>query len=127
MINLSDRAVDELQQLRLAGNASAEQGVRLQRDEKGALGMAIEAAAEGDLVIRREDEVLLIMGSELAEAMDGGSLDYGTLPGERKERFTFRHRVPVRRTESPLPADATSEHATESHPQVPRPRFNSYR
>jgi hypothetical protein len=95
LINLSKRAADELQQRRLASQALPEQGIRLGRDERGALTMAVEEPGDGDVVIRHGPHPLLIVGCELAEAMDGGFLDYGTIGtgNGAKEGFTFRHRA----------------------------------
>jgi Fe-S cluster assembly iron-binding protein IscA len=75
MLNVTERAADQLEEVRSANEASPDQGVRLTPDERGGIGMTVDAPHDGDEVIHRGDEPLVIVDSRITEFLDGAELD----------------------------------------------------
>ena len=71
MITVTERAAAGLQELREANDALPGQGVKLVPTGTGSIGMTIAAPSEGDEVIRRGDEPLLIVDGRIAGALTG--------------------------------------------------------
>jgi Fe-S cluster assembly iron-binding protein IscA len=92
MITVTERAASALEAL-LAGEAAAPgEGVKLVPNGADEIGMSIAAPSDGDEVIRRADEPLLIVDRALARPLDGAEFDCVDAPvnGQTPTRFTLR-------------------------------------
>ena len=74
MLYVTDRALDALGRLREANEAAEGEAILLYLEEDGSLGLALAELEEGDNVIERDGEVLVIVADDLAEALDGLTL-----------------------------------------------------
>lgn len=76
MIEITDRALDELETLRNASNPEPGQGIALVVTDSGELGFALTWPSENDQVFEREGEPVMIIPEVLSEPLDGVVLDY---------------------------------------------------
>lgn len=92
MITVTERAADALEQLLAVSNAPAGQGVKLVPTGTGSVGMTIDAPSEGDQVVHRGDDPLLIVDGRIAEALDGAQIDCDTtvVDGQPRTEFTLQ-------------------------------------
>ena len=96
MITITERAAAGLQELLATNNAPPGQGVKLVPGGTGQVGMIIGAPSEGDEVVRRGDEPLLIVESGIAGALDGAQIDCEISPAEGRPKLEFTLRPPER-------------------------------
>jgi Fe-S cluster assembly iron-binding protein IscA len=94
MIRLTERAATGLQELLVANNAPPGQGVRLVPSGTGGIGMTISVPRQGDEVVRRGEEPLLIVDSRIAETLAGVEIDCETSVVDGEPRTEFRTRSP---------------------------------
>ena len=92
MITVTERAATKLAEMLVASGAPPEQGVKLVPSGTGTVGMTISAPSEGDEVIRRGEQPLLIVDSSLAGALEGSEIDSDTalVDGQPKTEFHLR-------------------------------------
>jgi Fe-S cluster assembly iron-binding protein IscA len=93
MLTVTDRAATELQELLAVNKAAPGQAVKLIPNSNNSISLSIGAAGENDQVIRRGDEVLLIVDSRLATALDGAQVDCETAMVEGQPRAEFKLRT----------------------------------
>ena len=75
MIDVTERAKQELKRI-LTANVDHPQAVlRLNTNDHGQLGLSIDIEMPGDEAIEYEGSKLLIVGSELADQLEGVSID----------------------------------------------------
>ncbi len=91
MITVTERAASALEALLADGDAKPGQGVKLVPSGTDGVGMTIEAPNEGDEVIRRADEPLLIVDRALTRPLDGAQIDCVdvAVDGQAPTRFTL--------------------------------------
>lgn len=92
MVTVTERAAAELLELLEANNVPPGQGVKLVPSGMGQIGMTIDTPAEGDEVIRRGDEPLLIVDSRLTGELEGVEIDCQTevVDGTPRSQFLLR-------------------------------------
>jgi Fe-S cluster assembly iron-binding protein IscA len=95
MITVTERAATELEELLTTEDAPPGQGVKLVPSGTGTIGMTIAAPSEGDEVIRRGEEPLLIVDSRVAEALDGAEVDCDRSVVDGQPRAEFKLRPPT--------------------------------
>jgi Fe-S cluster assembly iron-binding protein IscA len=95
MITLTERAATELEELLTTNNAPPGQGLKLVPGRTGQVGMIIGAPSEGDEVVRRGDEPLLIVDSSIAGALDGAKIDCETAVVDGQPKAEFRLEPPA--------------------------------
>lgn len=76
MIQITDRALDELEHLREASSPQSGQGITLIVADSGELGFALGYPSENDQVFERSGEPVMIIPEVLSEPLDGIVLDY---------------------------------------------------
>jgi hypothetical protein len=76
MVQLTERAAEELERLLRDNLAGARQGVRLRLDAAGRLTMTIDVPHLGDSVIRRGTAPLLIIDARLGDRLVPRVLDF---------------------------------------------------
>jgi hypothetical protein len=104
MVQLTERAPEELQRLRRDGLAGSRQGVRLRLDANGRLAMAINVPHMGDSVIRRGTAPLLIVDARLADRLAPRVLDFARhLDARPRGGFVLGWRTPEATGLSPGP------------------------
>lgn len=75
-MQVTDRALDKMEELREARDAEPGQGMTLLLTEGNQLAATLGAPSEEDLVFDREGEPVVIIPSTLTEALDGLVLDF---------------------------------------------------
>jgi hypothetical protein len=75
MLYVTDRALTALGAMRVASDAQAGESILLYMEEDGSLGLALAELEEGDNVIEQDGEVVVIVAEDLADALDGMTLD----------------------------------------------------
>ena len=95
MITVTERAATELEEMLMTTSAPAGQGVKLVPSGTGTVGMTISVPSEGDEVIRRGEQPLLIVDSSLFGALDGSEIDCDTALVDGQPRTEFRLRPPT--------------------------------
>jgi Fe-S cluster assembly iron-binding protein IscA len=95
MISVTERAATALADLLADNDAPAGQGVRLVPRETGTIGMTIGAPADGDDVIRRGEEPLLIVDVSLGYLLDGATIDCATTVVKGQPTTQFRLAPPA--------------------------------
>jgi Fe-S cluster assembly iron-binding protein IscA len=95
MITVTERAATQLEQMLVTSGALPGQGVRLVPSSTGTLGMAISAPSEGDEVIRRAEQPLLIVDSRIAGALEGSEIDCDTALVDGQPKTEFHLRAPT--------------------------------
>lgn len=87
MIDVTERALDELVAIKGASNPQPGQGISLIVDENGDLGLTLAWPDETDQVFERDGEPIMIIPEVLADPLDGVVIDYQDTPGQ--EGFTL--------------------------------------
>ena len=87
MIEVSERALDELEAIREASNPQPGQGITLVVDDSGDLGLALAWPQEDDQVVERDGQPVIIIPKVLMDPLDGVIIDYQDVPGQ--EGFTL--------------------------------------
>jgi Fe-S cluster assembly iron-binding protein IscA len=95
MITVTERAATELQDLLATSNALPGQGIKLVPSGAGSIGMTITAPSEGDEVIRRGEEPLLIVDSRITGALAGSEIDCEPSGVDGQPRAVFKLRPPT--------------------------------
>jgi len=75
MLYVTDRALAALGAMRAESDATEEESVLLYLEEDGSLGLALAELEEGDNVIEQDGQVVVIVAEDLAQALDGMTLD----------------------------------------------------
>lgn len=75
MITITERAANELQGLLDTQGAQPGQGVKLVPDQASGIGMTIAAPTEGDVVVPRGEDPLLIVDPRITPLIEGAVLD----------------------------------------------------
>ena len=95
MVQLTERACEELERLLRDNLAGARQGVRLRLDAAGRLRMTIDVPHLGDAVIRRGTAPLLIVDARLGDRLAPRVLDFpGRVDGRPKGGFVLGWKTP---------------------------------
>jgi Fe-S cluster assembly iron-binding protein IscA len=94
-MQVTDRAMDKLEELRDSSDAGPGEGVTLVVTEEENLGLALMAPGEADRVLEKDGDPVVIIPEPLIETLDGFVLDYVESPGQ--EGFTLE-----RPAETPL-------------------------
>lgn len=89
MIELTEHAAQGLERILAASDASQDSGVRLLREEDGAVSMVVDRARSGDVVLAGEHRRLLIVDMALGHAFDQSVLDLSRTDGD-DPRFVIR-------------------------------------
>ncbi|MDI3340818.1 MAG: adhesin [Sphaerobacter sp.] len=87
VVDVTQRALDELEAIRQASNPQPGQGITLVVDDNGELGLALAWPQEEDQVIERGGQPVIIIPQVLADPLDGVVIDYQDTPGQ--EGFTL--------------------------------------
>ena len=88
MLEVTERAADELARLRSQNVPGVRRAVRLSVDQSGALVMTLDVLHAGDTLVRRNAAVLLIVEGRLSPQLTNRVLD---APGARGGReFTLK-------------------------------------
>jgi Fe-S cluster assembly iron-binding protein IscA len=81
MVTVTERAKEELKKALESANISEpEVGLRLAPTAPGQFGLVADGEREGDQVIEYEGSKVLLVGSELAEPLDGVTIDCQDTP-----------------------------------------------
>lgn len=88
MIDVTERALDELATIREANSPQPGQGITLVVSEGGDLSLGLAWPQEQDQIFERDGEPVMIVPQVLSEPLDGVVLDYSDRPGE--EGFTLQ-------------------------------------
>lgn len=86
-MQVTDRAMDKLEELRQSSDAGPGEGVTLVVTEEENLGLALMSPGEADRVMERDGDPVVIIPEPLIETLDGFVLDYVESPGQ--EGFTL--------------------------------------
>ena len=86
-MQITDRAMDKLGELRESSDASPEEGVTLVVTEEENLGLALMAPGEADQVVEKDGDPVVIIPETLIDTLSGFVLDYVETPGQ--EGFTL--------------------------------------
>ncbi|MEX2374043.1 MAG: hypothetical protein WD942_00435 [Dehalococcoidia bacterium] len=74
MLQVTEAAVEQLNELLENADAGESQGIRLVQNEAG-VALQIDLPQEGDQVVAAGDRPVLLIGPELSTALDGATLD----------------------------------------------------
>lgn len=86
-MEVTDRAMEKLEELRDQSNPQPGQGVSLVITENNSLGLTLAHPQETDEVVERNGDPVVIIPENLSETLDGLVLDYVNEPGQ--EGFTL--------------------------------------
>ena len=75
MIEVSERAKQELKKILVANTSEPDTCLRLAVNEQGELGLAIDMEKEGDRSVEHEGLKLLLAEEELADTLQGMAID----------------------------------------------------
>lgn len=75
MLFVTERALTALSAMRTASDAEEGESILLYLEEDGSLGLALAELEEGDNVIEQDGRVVVIVAEDLAQALDGMTLD----------------------------------------------------
>jgi len=75
MLYVTDQALAALGAMRAESDATDEESILLYLEEDGSLGLALAELEEGDNVIEQDGQVVVIVAEDLAQALDGMTLD----------------------------------------------------
>jgi Fe-S cluster assembly iron-binding protein IscA len=96
MVKVTERAIDKLQQVLLKRHAGPGQGVRVTAEDSGGLAMAVGTPQEGDVMIRREEALVLIMARAVAARLKGMIVDFRPATDDPRRSSGFVVRRPRR-------------------------------
>ena len=80
MIGATDRAKQELKRILDANTDKPEACLRLTADDQGQLGLAIDVERQGDQVIEHADSKVLLVEKDLADTLEGITIDVEDTP-----------------------------------------------
>lgn len=86
-MQVTDRAMDKLEELRDSSDAGPGEGVTLVVTEQENLGLALMAPGDTDQVLEKNGDPVVIIPEPLIETLDGFVLDYVETAGQ--EGFTL--------------------------------------
>lgn len=75
MLYVTDQALAALAAVRADSDAAPGESILLFLEEDGSLGLALAEIEEGDNVIEQDGQVAVIVAEDLAQALDGMTLD----------------------------------------------------
>lgn len=75
MLYVTDQALAALSAVREDSDAAEGESILLYLEEDGSLGLALAEIEEGDNVIEQDGRVVVIVAEDLAQALDGMTLD----------------------------------------------------
>jgi len=75
MLYVTDQALAALGAMRTDSDAAPGESILLYLEEDGSLAIALAEIEEGDNVIERDGEVVVIVAEDLAQALEGMTLD----------------------------------------------------
>ena len=102
MVQLTDRACEELERLLRDNFAGARQAVRLRLDPAGRLRMTIDVPHPGDSLIRHGIAPVLIVDARLGRTLAPRVLDFaGSVDGRPSAGFVLGWRTPDHRLGMP--------------------------
>jgi hypothetical protein len=84
MLQVTDKAKEELKNLFLLRTGNAEASIRLAYGSLGQFGFILSQPKEGDEVIRDQDGQLLLVGSEFKNILSGATFDVEYNDGKRE-------------------------------------------
>lgn len=87
MMEVTDRAMDKLEELRDQSEPQPGQGVSLVVTDNNSLGLTLAHPQDSDSVVERNGDPVVIIPENLSETLDGLVLDYVNEPGQ--EGFTL--------------------------------------
>jgi len=87
VLQISDRALTIIDQVRVHSGAAAGEAIVLFRQD-GGVGFALRAPADGDHLIVRDGQAVVIVADDLIEPFDGWLLDFE--PTTNRGAFTLR-------------------------------------
>jgi Fe-S cluster assembly iron-binding protein IscA len=76
MVNVTDRAKDRLKQLLETRSDDQSVGLRLEHTSSGQLGIFPDQERADDQVVEHEGAPVLLIGREIAEAVEDTTIDY---------------------------------------------------
>jgi len=80
MIGATERAKQELKRILNANTDEAEACLRLTANNQGQLALAIDVERQGDQVVEHEDSKVLLVEKELADTLQGITIDVEDTP-----------------------------------------------
>ena len=80
MIEISERARQELKDILESNTDEAGACLRLIAADQGQLGLAIDMERQGDQVVEHEDQKLLVVEKDLADSLQGITMDVQDSP-----------------------------------------------
>ena len=80
MIGATERARQELQRILNANTDKPEACLRLTAHEQGQLGLALDMERQGDQVVEHEDSKVLLVEKDLADTLQGITIDVEDTP-----------------------------------------------
>jgi Fe-S cluster assembly iron-binding protein IscA len=80
MVNLTDRARVALKSVLSRSLDEAGVGLRLDVSEEGGLALFPDTAKEGDEVVEHEGDVLLLIGDDVSQPLQGATIDLTDTP-----------------------------------------------
>jgi Fe-S cluster assembly iron-binding protein IscA len=90
MLEVTDRAATALRDVLAANDAESEQAIRITAEESGGLGMAIDEPREGDVVVRQDEQPVLVVATDVADLLDHARLDFGSTPDDPSGQPAFQ-------------------------------------
>jgi Fe-S cluster assembly iron-binding protein IscA len=81
MLNVSDKAIQVIEQALDSNEVEDKQALRLAKNDDGEFGLALDEQKDGDQVIAKEERALLYVDSEVSNKLDGATLDVVDSPG----------------------------------------------
>jgi Fe-S cluster assembly iron-binding protein IscA len=76
MLQVTERALDILEELRDASQAGDGEGILLYRETDGSLNLAVATPGAGDQIFSRDGRVIIIVSEDLSQPLDGLVLDF---------------------------------------------------
>jgi Fe-S cluster assembly iron-binding protein IscA len=80
MLEVTERAKQELKKILSANTDEPSACLRLTANEQGQLGLSIDVERDGDQAIEHEDSKVLLVEKELADALEGITIDAEDTP-----------------------------------------------
>jgi len=80
MLTVTEEAKKELKEKLLANTDDPELALRLKGGPGGQLGLVLDREAPGDYVVEHEEAKVLLIGEELADVVEGVTLDVQDTP-----------------------------------------------
>jgi Fe-S cluster assembly iron-binding protein IscA len=96
MITVTERAADALEELLTVNHAPPGHGVKLVPGDAGSVGLTIDAPSDGDEVVNRGDDPLLIVDRQIVVPLDGSRIDCETAVVDGQPQPEFKLEPPER-------------------------------